>query len=91
MVDLDPTTTHGSNVVTLATETEETEAITIDPVHGGIIWCDESDGTILLRDSEINSNAAFFVTPKLDRDMVDRELRAIDLEYRNRITNDAIS
>jgi hypothetical protein len=47
MVDLDPTTTHGSNVVTLATETEETEAITIDPVHGGIIWCDESDGTIL--------------------------------------------
>jgi hypothetical protein len=71
--------------------TEETETITIDPVHGGIIWFDESDGTILLRDSEINSNAAFFVTPKFDRDMVDRELREIDSEYRNGITNDAIS
>jgi secreted Zn-dependent insulinase-like peptidase len=39
----------------------------------------------------MNRMAQFFVTPKFDRDMVDRELRAIDLEYRNRITNDAIS
>jgi hypothetical protein len=39
----------------------------------------------------MNRMAQFFVTPKFDRDMVDRELQEIDSEYRNGITNDAIS
>ena len=33
--------------------------------------------------------AQFFIAPKFDRDMVDRELRAIDSEYRNGLTNDS--
>ena len=33
--------------------------------------------------------AQFFIAPKFDRNMVDRELRAIDSEYRNGLTNDS--
>lgn len=33
--------------------------------------------------------AQFFIAPKFDRDMVDRELQAIDSEYRNGKTSDA--
>jgi insulysin len=33
--------------------------------------------------------AQFFIAPRFDRGMVDRELRAIDSEYRNGITNDS--
>ena len=33
--------------------------------------------------------AQFFIAPNFDRDMVDRELQAIDSEYRNGLTNDS--
>jgi insulysin len=73
MVDLDPTTTHDGSNVAVATEIKETIPIQCTEALYGAM----------------DRLAQFFVAPKFDRDMVDRELRAIDSEYRNGITNDA--
>lgn len=59
---------------------------------------DANDETCEVDDEECNSSALegaldrlaqFFVAPRFDRNMVDRELRAIDSEYRNSFTSDA--